>query len=172
MGTRDHLRRTEDAPGPQTRQQAGPVEERDASGSDPGTICVIDRSFRDPIADVRVRRDDGARPGSAVILWMLPDPEMPTAGMLRRVPREVPAVVRRRALGDAAGTNGAATQPNQSASHQASAIEVEDEATRAQAPASHEEDLYGDCGYGSLNGIASHPCQLGRINSRMQGNQN
>src|SRR5512140_3736205 len=81
MGGRTGLRRAEDAPGPAARDQAGTGAERDACGCDPGDLRAVAGPLRDPVADVRGRRDGGSRSGRAVVHGVLSGAEMRTAGM-------------------------------------------------------------------------------------------
>src|SRR5262245_33130222 len=106
MGGGIGLRRAEDPPGPAAGDQAGAPAERDAGGRDPGDLRAVVGPFRDPVADVRGGRVGGIGPGSAVVPGLLPDPQVPVAGMSRRDPREVRAVVSGIVVGDAAGAYG------------------------------------------------------------------
>ena len=81
LGGGTGLRRAEDTPGPAAGNQARAGAERDASGGDPGDLCVVAGPFCDPVADVRGRRDGEPRSRPVVVHRVFPDPEMPLAGM-------------------------------------------------------------------------------------------
>src|SRR5262249_1913801 len=145
--------------GPAARDQAGAVAERDARRGDPGVVRFVAGPFRDPVADVRGRRDGGARPGRAILHGVVPDPEVPAAGMRRQDPSDVRGVGSRRALGDADGAHRPAPEPDQSPGDQAEDVEMEEETTRTSTPPALAENLSRGCGYAPLNGIGPSPCR-------------
>jgi hypothetical protein len=117
----------EDAPGPAACDQAGPTSERDALWRYSGDLRAIAGPFRDPVADVRGRRDGGHRPGRTVVHGVFSDPEMPAAGMRQHDTHVVRGVVSRRSLGDATGAYRPAPEPDQPACDQAKDVEMEEE---------------------------------------------
>ena len=83
-----------------------------------------------------------------ILKCRLPECDSSTPGTVR-------GVVSRVAVGDATGADRrrGAAQPDQSPGGQAKDVEVEEETTRASPCAATEENLCGDGGYASLNGI-------------------
>src|SRR5215204_5156289 len=131
MGAGAGLRRAEDPPGSTAGDQAGAPAERDARGGDPGDLRAVAGAFRDPVADVRGGRDGGARPGSVIVLGVLPGPEMSVAGVPEFDAPKLRGVVSGPALGDATGAHGrrGASEPDQSSGAQAKDVEMEEETT-------------------------------------------
>src|SRR4051794_20439439 len=68
-----------------------------------------------------------------------------------------PELVRELAVGAAVGAYGAAPQPNQSTGDQTKDVEMEKETSRTSSSPARGENLSGDSGYDSLNGIALSP---------------
>src|SRR5205085_394953 len=97
--------------------------------------------FRGAVAEVRGGGDGGARSGSAVVSRLLPDPEVPVAGVSQRDTVRVRGVVSRLALGAASGADRGTPQPNQPSGDQAKDVEMEEETARASAPPAVEENL-------------------------------
>src|SRR3954471_5061170 len=104
MGAGAGLRRAEGAPGPAAGDQAGAPAERDAGGGDPGGLRAVAGPFRGPVADVRGGGDGRAGYRPALVPGVLPDPQMPPAGMSQLDAGGIRAMVSRTTLGDAAGT--------------------------------------------------------------------
>ena len=147
-------RRAEDPPRPAAGDQAGAPAERDAGGGDPGDLRAVAGPFRDPGADVRGGGDGGAGPGSVVVpgcfqilKCRLPECDSSTPGDSRS------------GIGGCCGRcskSGPTTrcaEPDQSPGDQAKDVEIEEETTRASTCSAVEENLCGDSGYASLNGI-------------------
>src|SRR4051812_48282202 len=102
MGAGTGLRRAKDPPRSPAGDQADAPAERDTRGCDPGDIRAVAGAFRDPVADVRGRRDSGPGPGSVVVPGLLPDPEVSVTGVPQFDTPKFRGVVSGLALGDAA----------------------------------------------------------------------
>ena len=101
----------------------------------------------------------GPRSGSAVVHRVLPDPASAACRNATARPRRRSSSGMQALLWEmqAERTETAAPQPDQPACDQAEDVEMEEETPRASAPSALEENLSGDSGYASLNGIVPNP---------------